>query len=188
MPTIAADAPVIETARLRLRPPDPSDAEDLFEAARSWEVARYTARMPHPYPRQEADRFVAATTELWRNGGAAQFIVRERVGDAFVGMCGVEFDADEAVLGYFIAHGQWGKGYGGEAARAVVAYAFDARGIDRLRAAAVPENAASHKILARLGMTRGEKVLEDAPARDAPNWVYRYVLTAAAWRERESES
>lgn len=173
----------LDTPRLSLRPPSPEDAPDFFDAASDWEVARYTARIPHPYPRENADAFVKSVTAQWANGTRAGFVARHRITNAFIGMVGLEFDGGDAILGYLVARSAWGKGYGGEAARAVVDYGFRERGITRLLAAAVPENTASHKILETLGMTRTEKVLEDAPARDAPNWVYRYVLTVDAWRE-----
>lgn len=174
---------ILETARLLLRPPCPDDARDYFNAASDWEVARYTARIPHPYPRADADAFVESVTAQWAAGSRAGFVVRRRETDGFIGMVSLEFDGGDAILGYLIAREAWGEGYGGEAARAVVDYGFRDRGVSRLLAAAVPENAASRRILESLGMKRTEKVLEDAPARGAPNWVYRYVLEVEDWRE-----
>ena len=51
MPIIAANGVLpIETARLRLRALDRADAPTIERLAGDWEIARYTAHIPHPYP------------------------------------------------------------------------------------------------------------------------------------------
>ena len=48
----------IETARLWLRWPRIGDAAAMHKYGSQWEVARYTDRIPHPYPPGSAERFI----------------------------------------------------------------------------------------------------------------------------------
>ena len=58
----------LETARLWLRWPRASDAAALHRFCSLWEVARFTARMPHPYPPGSAERFIYAAREANASG------------------------------------------------------------------------------------------------------------------------
>src|SRR5690606_18362113 len=59
-----------------------------------------------------------------------------------------------AELGYWIAKSRWGQGIATEASRAVVAYGFDALGLQRIDARHFPENPASGAVMRKLGMQR----------------------------------
>ena len=52
--------PVIETPRLRLRAPRRTDAARIAALCSDFEVARTTARLPHPYALADAEAFLAA--------------------------------------------------------------------------------------------------------------------------------
>lgn len=56
-----------------------------------------------------------------------------------------------AEIGFHIIKERWGQGFGPEAAKAVIAYAFDTLGADELFAGHNPRNTASEKVLRRLG-------------------------------------
>ena len=53
----------LETPRLWLRWPRICDAAAIHRFCSRWEVARYTARIPHPYPPGSAERFIYAARE-----------------------------------------------------------------------------------------------------------------------------
>jgi RimJ/RimL family protein N-acetyltransferase len=57
-------------------------------------------------------------------------------------------------LGYGLARDAWGKGLATEAARAVVDYGFSALGLAKVWARTDPRNAASVRVLEKLGMRR----------------------------------
>jgi ribosomal-protein-alanine N-acetyltransferase len=72
-----------------------------------------------------------------------------------IGTCGIRKetpDAQEAELGYEIAPPYWGQGYATEAARAMVGFAFETVRLHRVWASCVAENAASARVLEKLGM------------------------------------
>ena len=58
----------LETARLWLRWPRASDAAAIHRFCCLWEVARFTARIPHPYPPGSAERFIYAAREANASG------------------------------------------------------------------------------------------------------------------------
>ncbi|MGD2148853.1 MAG: GNAT family N-acetyltransferase [Anaerolineae bacterium] len=58
----------------------------------------------------------------------------------------------EIELIYVLARAVWGKGYATEVGRALVRYAFEERGIDRLIALIEPENVASERVAVKVGM------------------------------------
>jgi len=71
------------------------------------------------------------------------------------GIVGVE--ADEIEVGWVVAADARGRGLATEAARAAIGYAFDVLGVDEVVAYTGPGNAASMRVMEKLGMTvRGE--------------------------------
>ncbi|MYT70001.1 MULTISPECIES: GNAT family N-acetyltransferase [unclassified Streptomyces] len=61
--------------------------------------------------------------------------------------------ADHIGIQWRLARQFWGQGYASEAAQASLEYALQDRGIDRVVAAAAPDDASSMKLLHKLGMT-----------------------------------
>lgn len=57
-------------------------------------------------------------------------------------------------LAYGLEKSAWGRGYASEAAEAVLRYGFDTLRLDVVTAAVNPENAASERILIKLGMSK----------------------------------
>ena len=61
-------------------------------------------------------------------------------------------DTGEIEVGYSIIKRYWGLGIGTEAARTWLEYGFNTMGLERIVAVAVVENAASRRIMEKLGM------------------------------------
>jgi [ribosomal protein S5]-alanine N-acetyltransferase len=79
-----------------------------------------------------------------------------------VGCAGMRiYDLKEKIyaMGFYLCPKFWGQGFSTEAGRAVIAYAFDALGASALFAGHHPENAASKKVLAKLGFQFTHKQL-----------------------------
>ena len=71
-----------------------------------------------------------------------------------VGCCGLRpYDEPKGILelGFHIRSRHWGRGYATEAARAVMAHAFERLGVKGLFAGHNPKNTASRHLLAKLG-------------------------------------
>ncbi|MFA5901496.1 MAG: GNAT family N-acetyltransferase, partial [Hyphomicrobium sp.] len=66
-------------------------------------------------------------------------------------------DAEQAEIGYWIGKPWWGNGYATEAARTLVAYCFDEVGFKQLTCGHFVDNAASKRVIAKLGFRRTGK-------------------------------
>jgi RimJ/RimL family protein N-acetyltransferase len=176
-------APLL-TARLTLRRLEPADAPAIQRHAGDERVARWTARIPHPYPDGAAATWIAETHEQLAQGSGWQLAIATRADGRLVGVTGLERDEDRvaAELGYWIAVPEWGQGYASEAARRMVRFAFEATDLAQVHARALPDNAASRRVLekAGLGYVGRATVTLDARGRNAE--VVCYALDRRDWR------
>lgn len=168
MPTIGADTALpIETARLRLRALVGPDAPEIERLAGDWEIARFTANIPHPYPPGSAAPWIEETWAEARAGKKIVAAVERRADGALVGC--VELDLTQGpglgVLGFWVGRPYWGAGIASEAASAVIALGFDRFGLSRIEAAAVPANRRSIGVQEKLGFAVIGERNEPAPAR-----------------------
>lgn len=143
----------LTTARLRLRPVSADDLDELHVLWADPEVRRYLM------DGRTVDRGWSAGTvrrcvEEFEAAGLGMWLVsRRRLGD-IVGFCGLRDDApnDEVGLIYGIAPAFWGQGLASEAARALLGYGFGELDLPRIVAGADAPNAASLRVLDKLGM------------------------------------
>jgi RimJ/RimL family protein N-acetyltransferase len=171
----------IETPRLLLRPLRLEDAVDIQRMAGEWEVARYTANIPHPYEPGMAEAWIKSH----RDDFEIVFAIERRQDALLVGCIGVEPNAAarEAEFGYWIGMPHWGAGYATEALSALVDYAFATFGVDRVRAAAMPENRASIRVQEKVGFTYIGVKSQAAPARGGAIGVQVRALDRRRWQE-----
>lgn len=157
----------VATARLRLEPLVPDHARGLDRFARLWEVARFTANIPHPYPPRCAEDFARRSVAERRDGGGWVFAVIGTEEREVVGVTDITLAEDRRTgeLGYAFAPWVWGKGYATEVARAMVRLGFGYMRLDLLEAYAMVENPASCRVLAKSGLRRIGEQLMPAPAR-----------------------
>ena len=143
----------IRTRRLVLRPFAPDDVDDVFHYAQDQEWARYLS-LPQPYLREHAVDFVQKQRNLDRAKTPVWAIEREQV---VIGGIGLDLDVRHrrAVLGYSIARPAWGRGLMTEAAGAVIDAAFGScPDLNKVCAAANPENRGSTRVMEKVGMAR----------------------------------
>ncbi|GMU44001.1 MAG: GNAT family N-acetyltransferase [Xanthomonadales bacterium] len=91
---------------------------------------------------------------MYARHGFGLWALERREDEVWLGMCGLlkrETLAD-VDLGYALLQEHWGRGYALEAAQACVALARERFGLARLVAIVDPQNAASIRLLCRLGM------------------------------------
>lgn len=85
-----------------------------------------------------------------------QLAVVLRRSGALIGSCGVRRKPDddgEADIGFELSPEHWGHGYATEAAMAMADFAFRELGLRRLSSWCIAENAASARVLEKLGMS-----------------------------------
>ena len=109
----------LETARLWLRWPRAADAPAIHRYCSHWEVAQFTARIPHPYPPGTAERFIFAARE-GNASGRDLTLVMTPIRDKREAIGAVSLEArgqDRLTLGYALAPGSLGQGPGERSGR-----------------------------------------------------------------------
>jgi RimJ/RimL family protein N-acetyltransferase len=160
----------LDTERFVLTPEEPSDVP--------WLAELFTARGAGPVTHDAAWQRMAAMHELTRRHGIGVYVLRPRDGTAPVGYVGLvvgRCTVEEPELAYELLPAAHGRGYATEAAR-VVLDAVLATGRERVWATVRESNAASLRVLAKLGgfgvrrVTTDEhgRVLWHVRERDAP--------------------
>jgi [ribosomal protein S5]-alanine N-acetyltransferase len=89
---------------------------------------------------------------------------------------------DAAAIGFVLHPRHWGRGYGTEAARALVRFAFEELGLSAVYGGCLPENIASRRVLEKAGLRFQDKQrgFPGAP-RGAESLVFR--LNREEWIE-----
>src|SRR3954463_16076716 len=120
--------PVLETARLVLRPATLADAKPIARLIDDRRIAEMLTRVPHPYTLADAEDFLATVN---RAGGETVFAVTRD--STVLGVCGIAQRAGQPPeIGYWLGLPFWGNGYATEATRAVIDHAFGDLGYEAL--------------------------------------------------------
>ena len=178
---VAGSGPVLDTARLRLRPLRIADAEAVATLSGDWAVAQYTARIPHPYSTAAAASWISANDEA----NETALAIERRSDGSFIGCCGYSPDEPGTVeIGYWIGRPFWRQGYGSEAVAAVIAHCFADPAVGQVIATVHPENIASIRLQERLGMVPAGTRALDMPARGYEIVAPLRVVTRDRWNAR----
>ncbi|MFD4263505.1 GNAT family N-acetyltransferase [Streptomyces sp. NPDC058534] len=175
--------PVLHTTRLRLRPFTAADADALFALHSSTRVMRYWDSAPWK-ERARADRFVSTCGKMADEGIGARVAIDRSSDGAFVGWCGLtEWNPDfrSASLGYCLDEAMWGHGYATEAAHAVLRWAFDTLDLNRVQAEADTRNAASARVLEKVGFVREGTLREECVVNGEVSDTWVYGLLRREW-------
>jgi RimJ/RimL family protein N-acetyltransferase len=177
---LAAELPVIETARLRLRAPCLSD----FDA---WAEIFTGPASPHlggPFDRDEAFTEFAATCGLWLLRGHGLWTVEPKAGGEVLGFVLIGFEPGDQVpeLGYLFRVAAEGQGYATEAARALRDHAVGPMGLKTLVSYIDPKNPRSIRVAERLGAVRA------GDFDGAQVWVHRGVAPKGVSTRVETEA
>ena len=140
-----------------LRPYAASDAEALVELlARNRDfLSEYEPPRPESHYTLEGQRrLVQIDVERWEAGARYAFgifLPSGRIAGR-VALDNVVMGAwHNATLGYYVDRGLNGRGLATEAVRLICGFAFDTAGLHRIQAGVMPRNAASARVLAKVG-------------------------------------
>jgi RimJ/RimL family protein N-acetyltransferase len=145
---------VLETPRLILRPFRESD----LEAAHIWfsdpEVFRFYTYGPYRSLEETAKRIDEYGRQFEKNGFGTWIVIDKPTGIP-IGDAGLKLEEDtgEVHVGYKLARSYWGQGLATEAAQAWVTHGFDNLGLNRIAAFIHPQNAASIRVVQKLGFS-----------------------------------
>ena len=171
--------PTLHTTRLRLRPFDDADQNDLSALHSNVRVMRYWDSPPWS-DHSRAERFIASCRQIAEEGTGARFAIERRVDGSFIGWGGLTRwnpDFVSVSLGYCFDDAAWGHGYATEALRAALQWAFDSLALNRVQAETDTRNLASAHVLEKLGFVREGTLREDCVVSGevSDSWVYGLI-------------
>jgi RimJ/RimL family protein N-acetyltransferase len=143
----------LETNRLILRPWKESDAESLYEYAKSPLVGPAAAWPVHTSVENSRQiiREILSADETYavtiKNDGSAIGSVGLMIGDN----SNFDINADEAEIGYWIGVPHWGQGFIPEAVREVMRHAFDDLGISTIWCGYFDDNEKAKQVSEKCG-------------------------------------
>jgi RimJ/RimL family protein N-acetyltransferase len=154
VPIVAPDP--IETSRLLVRLLEEADLPSLLAMNSNAEV---TALLPYATWNGLADgkAWYDRMRDIEAAGTALQFVVVGKTTRLAIGTCllfRLEEASGRAELGYALGREYWGQGLMREALTELLGAAFGSMGLRRIEAEVSTRNAASAKLVARLGFTK----------------------------------
>ena len=149
------------------------------------EVARYQPWGPNTP--EESHAFVAqAVAAAWAvPRGVYQLGVTLADGGRLIGTGALQVhsvDHGQGEIGYFLHPDVWGRGYATEAARLLLGFGFAELGLHRIFGTCDPRNAASARVLEKVGMTYEGRLRETMRIRDGRRDSAVYSILAHEWR------
>lgn len=148
--------PTITANRLSLRWISAADVDDLFSIFSNGEVMRYWSTPPLA-DRDAANELLAEIHEGFQRQTMLKWGVALHADNKLVGtttLYNLDFDNRRCELGYALGRAHWGNGYMQEALNATLDFAFGVLDMRRIEADVDPRNAASIRMLERLGFQR----------------------------------
>lgn len=172
-------SPALATERLVLRRWHDSDREPFARLNADPEVMRHFLR---PLTREESDAFVDRIEARFDARGYGLWAVERAEDGVFLGFTGLAHQAFEAHFtpcveaGWRFDRFAWGHGYATEAARAALRFGFDEVGLDEIVSFTAFSNAASIRVMERIGMHRDPRDDFDYPNMPEGHPLRRHLL------------
>ena len=146
---------VLTTERLILDPWQSSGWTALRPIAQDIEVMRYITGGV-PWTEEKIRGFVDRQVKLYAERGFCRWRVVEKSSGEVIGLCGPGFwrDRTDPEMGWWLARRCWGRGLATEAARCALRDAFERVALERVISVAAVANAASLRVMEKLGLRR----------------------------------
>lgn len=143
-----------ETARLVVRRLRRDDLDEFARLCGDPEIIRYMDD-GEPLSREQTATWIDITLKNYEIRGWGTFGITAKTSDRLVGFAGFARPPErpgivEIIYGF--EPEAWGNGYATEVARGLIDFGFGACGMERIEATVDPENAASRRVLEKIGM------------------------------------
>jgi ribosomal-protein-alanine N-acetyltransferase len=180
----------VEAERVRLRCPEPADAEALAQLVTP-AVSQWLLSWPDIIGVDEIGERIKKARAAVSGGGALFFVVElkpERTPIGWISVIRWNDYSRVGAVGYWLGEAYHGHGYMTEAARAAFSVAYARLDLDVIEAGANPQNAASLAVMRRLGMTPASERIMWASSRGRNERCIFYELTREAFQAGRSTS
>lgn len=151
---------ILETERLLMRPFQATDNQAMFAMDSNPNVHQYLGNQPLIEIAQ-CDEYIKSIQKQYIDYGIGRFVVVIKETQEIIGWAGLKFITTSENnhtnfydIGYRFAETYWRKGYGFEAAKAWLDYAFNEMKIPAVYASAHIDNAGSNRILQKIGLKK----------------------------------
>lgn len=164
------------------------DAPALFAIFANKEAARYLS-MPAWDDISKAEESIKRDEREHQTGDSLRFGVTLNATGELIGVCQifkVHALSRRAECGYTIAQEHWQQGYAFEVMRGFIDYCFDTLKLNRLEADIDPANAASARLLQKLGFSKEGVLRERWIVAGVVSDSWLYGLLAAEWAAKKS--
>lgn len=163
-----------------LRRPRAADAVRIAEICQDVAIQRFT-RVPIPYTRQDAEEFIAATSQRWDGGEPATLVaVVDGWVVANVGLVHVDTDDGWGEVGYWTAPEARRRGITSAAVHRMARWALTDAGLARLELQTAGGNVGSEVVARRVGFQQ-EGVRRSAAVLRATNSLPRQRVDMTMW-------
>lgn len=180
----------LETERLILRKLTDADVENLFALDSDPAVMRFI-NGGRPTPRETIENEIIPRLLGYysrADGYGARAAIEKSTGE-FIGWFSLrphEGDLDKVELAYRLRQSAWGKGYATEGSRALVDNGFSELGAQRVFATAMTVNAASRRVMEKVGLQYVRTFHESWPEtiEGTEEGDVEYALTRSEWEQQ----
>ncbi|GAB5521370.1 MAG: GNAT family N-acetyltransferase [Rhodothermales bacterium] len=170
---------MLTTERLVLRRQTEADLPFIFDAS---QVPGFTdgMRWSPPETIAELQPALALARRVWEDGSAYVFMIERSTDAQRVGRIVIRQTTEASTwdLGFWTHPAHQGRGYGTEAAHAMIAFGFEVLHAEALTASYVVNNAASRRVLEKLGF-QPYRVQDRAFEKD-DRWVTTHEMRCYA--------
>src|SRR6266496_3744374 len=142
----------VESIAIQLRPLAADDWSAVHQWAQQPEVCRFQAWGPNTP--EQTQTFTRLAADAWRHDPQLRFPFAVVVDDAVVGSAELNLRGNrQGEISYIVHPGFWGRGIATGATRELLDMCFGQHELHRVFATCDPRNAASARVLKKLGMT-----------------------------------
>lgn len=157
----------IHTDRLYLRLFEKNDAETVKELCNNINVYKTMLYIPYPYSLNDALVWIENHKKNFDEDRLYEFAITDKESGDVLGAISLSNNQKykNGEMGYWIGEKYWGNGYGTEAAKAIIEFAFVEKKFHKVFARYFKSNPASGRIMEKVGMEQ-EGILKDQVIKD----------------------
>jgi [ribosomal protein S5]-alanine N-acetyltransferase len=175
--------PEFKTERLTLREIVEADTNFLFSNLSNSRVLQYFGMSPLN-SKKEANKLIESFSNGLKNGGPMRWAIVNKEQDEIIGTCGfhnISKGHHRCEIGYDLSPTYWGKGIMTEALVPLISYLFKERDMIRIGAVIVQHNAASAKVVEKLGFKQEGLLRKYITQEDNVYDAHMYSLLREEW-------
>jgi RimJ/RimL family protein N-acetyltransferase len=152
------DNVLYETPRLLVRRIDHGDLDAMAAVYGDADAMRWVGD-GLALDRAGCERWIGVTLNNYCTRGYGMSALQRKDSGEVIGFCGIVHPGNQAEpeIKYALLRHAWGQGLATEAVEGMLRYAAKGLGLRDVMATTAPENAASHRVLLKAGMTRAER-------------------------------